>query len=121
MNLLLLFFAIPIAVIIISIALQQLFKCPFLVAGIIFSIFLVITFLIGDLNLLVATIVYTIISFITAIITRYLIENLDTEQDCSCNNRTINSLDDYVDVKTHLSSENNYQEKQRNICKYYRN
>ena len=38
MNILLLFFAIPIAVIIFSIALQKILKCPFIVAGIIFSI-----------------------------------------------------------------------------------
>ena len=37
-NLLLIFFAIPIAVIIVSIALQKIFKCPFLVAAIIFAI-----------------------------------------------------------------------------------
>ena len=68
MNNLLLFFALPIAVIIISIALQKILRNPVLVAGIIFSIFLVVTFIIGDLNFLVATIIYTIISFITAII-----------------------------------------------------
>ena len=69
MNNLLIFFALPLATIIISIALQQLLKNPALVAGIIFSIFLVITFIINDLNFLVATIVYTIISFITAVLT----------------------------------------------------
>ena len=68
MNNLLLFFALPIAVIIISIALQKILRNPVLVAGIIFSIFLVVSFIIGDLNFLVATIIYTIISFITAII-----------------------------------------------------
>ena len=38
--LLLLVFAIPIAIIVISIALQKLLRCPILVAGIIFSILL---------------------------------------------------------------------------------
>ena len=38
-TLLLIFFALPIAVIVISIALQKILKCPVLVAAIIFSIF----------------------------------------------------------------------------------
>lgn len=71
-TLLLIFFAIPIAVIIISIALQKIFRCPFLVASIIFSIFLVVTFVIGNLIFLVATIAYAILAFITAIITNVI-------------------------------------------------
>ena len=81
MNILLLiFFALPIAVIIVSIALQKIFKCPFLVAAIIFAIFLVVTFIVGNLIFLVATIAYTILAFITAIITKIvcrLIRELD--------------------------------------------
>lgn len=69
MNTLLLFFALPIATIIISIALQKILKCPLLVAAIIFAVFLIVTFVIDDLNFLIATIVYTIISFITAFLT----------------------------------------------------
>lgn len=73
MNILLLiFFALPIAVIIVSIALQKILKCPFLVASIIFAIFLVVTFIIGDLIFLVATIVYSIIAFITAVVTKII-------------------------------------------------
>ena len=68
MNTLLLFFALPISVIIISIALQKILRNPLLVAAIIFAIFLIVTFVVGDLNLLIATIVYTIISYITALI-----------------------------------------------------
>lgn len=68
MNNLLIFFALPLATIIISIALQKMLKCPFLVAGIIFATFLVVTFVIGNLTYLIATIVYTIISFITAVL-----------------------------------------------------
>ena len=40
MNGLLIFFAIPFAVIIISIALQKILKCPVLIAAITFAIFL---------------------------------------------------------------------------------
>ncbi len=81
MNTLLIFFALPIAVIIVSIALQKIFKCPFLVAAVIFAIFLVVTFAIGDLILLVATIVYTIIAFITAAIVNFICRIL-RELDC---------------------------------------
>ena len=69
MNILLIFFALPIAVVIISIALQKILKNPLLVAAIIFAIFLIVTFIVDDLNFLVATIAYTILSFITAFIT----------------------------------------------------
>ena len=72
MNILLIFFALPIAVIIISIALQKILKCPALVAAIIFAIFLIVTFIISDLIFLVATIIYTIISFITAYIVFFI-------------------------------------------------
>lgn len=68
MNILLIFFALPIATIIISIAFQKIFKCPILVAAIIFAIFLIVTFVVSNIYFLIATIVYTIISLITAYI-----------------------------------------------------
>ena len=49
MNILLIFFALPIATIIISIALQKILRCPILVAAIIFAIFLPI---LNDVNIL---------------------------------------------------------------------
>lgn len=89
MNALLIFFALPIAVIIFSIALQKLLKCPALVAAIIFAIFLIVTFIVSNLIFLVATIVYAILSYITAVIvcliTR-LLKNRD-KWNCSCNCR----------------------------------
>ena len=93
MNALLIFFALPIAVIIISIALQKIFKCPFLVAGIIFAIFLTVTFVIGNLNFLVATIAYTILAFITAVITNIIcrilreLDRREGEREAGCCNR----------------------------------
>lgn len=95
-TILLIFFALPIAVIIISIALQKIFKCPFLVASIIFAIFLVVTFAIGNLIYLVATIAYTILAFIAAIITNLICriihelnERDDRREICRCqNNKT---------------------------------
>ena len=89
-NILLLFFALPIATIIISIALQKILDNPLLVAAIIFAIFLVVTFIIGDLNLLIATIVYTILSFFTAAIVNYIDEN--REENHNNNNSNNNSI-----------------------------
>ena len=90
MTNLLIFFALPIATIIISIALQKILKCPFLVAAIIFAIFLVVTFIVGNLIFLVATIAYTILAFITAVLTkifcRILRELDDRESNCGFRN-----------------------------------
>ena len=73
MNLLLIFFAIPIATIILSVILQTLICCPFKVAGIAFSIFIVVAFALGGTAaLIVAAIIYTIISFISAVITMFV-------------------------------------------------
>ncbi len=92
MNILLLVFALPIAVITISIALQKILKCPPLVAGIAFSIFLVITVYINDLNLLIATIIYTIISYITAVLVELYYRRREINNcDLSSNVNLINS------------------------------
>ena len=89
-NILLIFFALPIATIIISIALQKILDNPVLVAAIIFAIFLVVTFIIGDLNFLIATIVYTIISFLTAAIINYIDENNENNDNENSNNNNGN-------------------------------
>lgn len=88
MNVLLIFFAIPLAVIILSAILESLINCPFKVAGIFFSIFIVVAFALGGTaELLVASIVYTIISFITAVIIRFIINrrccSRNTDENCN--------------------------------------
>ena len=96
-TLLLIFFALPIAVIVISIALQKILKCPFLVAGIIFAIFLVVTFIIGNLIYLVAAIAYAILAFITAVITKLIcriLKELDERNGrgrCGCSDNRRNN------------------------------
>lgn len=72
MNTLLYFFALPLLVIIISIALQKIFNNPALVAAIIFSIFLVVTVATSNTQYLIATVIYSIISYITAILTNVI-------------------------------------------------
>ena len=86
MNTLLVFFALPLATIIISIALQKILKCLPLVAAIVFAIFLIVTFIINDLNFLIATIVYTIISFLTALLVCVICRFINNENDNNSNN-----------------------------------
>ena len=108
MNILLIFFALPIATIIISIALQKILKCPLLVAAIIFSIFLIVTFVVGNLNFLVAAIIYAIISFITAFLTCLICRFLNTYNSnirrCCCGNNNSNNARRQNDLLTISSS-----------------
>ena len=93
---LLIFFAIPFAVIIYSIALQKILKCPYLVAAITFSTFLIITFALSNLNFLIAGIIYTILSFVTAYITmlvnRYLRQRNNDNDNNNNNNNNNNGI-----------------------------
>ena len=90
MIILLIFFAIPLAVVILSAILESFINCPFKVAGIFFSIFIVLAFAFGGTaELIVAAIVYTLISFITAVIIRYIINrrcNCCENEDNNCRN-----------------------------------
>ncbi len=91
MNILLIFFAIPIATIILSAILETFIRCPFKVAGIFFSIFLVLAFILGGTaELIVAAIIYTILSFITAYIVEVILRNRE-ENNCGCNNNDNNN------------------------------
>lgn len=92
MNILLIFFALPIATIILAAVLEKILDCPIAVAAVFFAIFLVVTFAAFDVNFLIATIVYTILAFITALIVRFIkrcreeeCEECDNDsKGCSC-------------------------------------
>ena len=100
MNTLLIFFAFPIAVIIISAILQKLLNCPLAVAALIFAIFIIVTFAAFDETFLIATLAYTILAFITAIlVSRFCnFNSYNNNNNCLCNNlseilqNNINSL-----------------------------
>lgn len=102
---LLIFFAIPLAVIIFSIALQKILKNPFLVAGIIFSIFLIIVLAFFDTIYLIAVVAYTIISFVTAVLTLLFCRWLANNQICNaiCNSNS-NSNDDLIDINNNINT-----------------
>lgn len=72
MNNLLIFFALPVATIILAIVLQKLINSPLLVAATFFAIFLVVTFAAFDESFLVYAILYALIALVTALIVRFL-------------------------------------------------
>ncbi len=82
-NILLLYFALPIAIIILSIIFETLINCPIKIAGIVFSILLIFTFAVADETFLIFTILYTILAFIVAWITKQWTNN---QNGCGCSN-----------------------------------
>lgn len=68
MDPILLFFVLPLATIVISIALESLLNNPYLVSAIVFSVFLISAFTVTTTDFLIYTIIYTIIALITALI-----------------------------------------------------
>lgn len=69
MNYLLIFFALPVATVILSIVFQKILKNPLLVAATFFAIYLIITFAAFDASFLVYAILYTILAYVTAVLT----------------------------------------------------
>ena len=69
MNNLLLFFALPVATILLAIVFQKILCSPILVAITFFAAYLIVTFAVFDETFLIFAIVYTIIAYITAAIT----------------------------------------------------
>ena len=109
MNILLIFFAFPIAIIIFSIVLQRLLHSPLTVSAIFFAVFVVITFAFFDQNFLIATLAYTILSYITAVFISFLCNqnqnngsgnnNNNNNDNGSCNTTTEkNTIDDEDNV-----------------------
>jgi predicted membrane protein len=84
MNALLIFFALPLATIILSVVLQKLIKNPILVAAIFFAIYLVVAFALFDATFLIAVIIYTLLAYITALIVRtigIIANNINNDED----------------------------------------
>ena len=99
MNTLLLFFALPIATIILAIVLERILKCPVLVAATFFAIYLILAFSIFDVSFLVFAIVYTILSFLAAYLAELFYRRCNEKRcgiccycKCNQNNNTMNTL-----------------------------
>ena len=106
MNFLLLLFALPIATIIIASVLETVLRNPIAVAALAFAIYLIVAFAAFDATFLIYVILYTILAFIAAVITRAIINLINNDDDdddiiehgcnnsenntnvgCGCNNR----------------------------------
>lgn len=76
MNNLLLFFAFPIATIILSIVVQKLLRNTILTTLTFFAIYLVLTFSMFDINFLIFAIAYTILACVSALVTEFIIKKI---------------------------------------------
>lgn len=123
--LLLLVFAIPIAIIVISIALQKLLKCPILVTGVIFSILFIIAIIISNINYVILVMIYTILSYLTAWLTCVIEKILKRHpQICKCkDNSEINEENNtnVVTINGTLNNTNsNNKQRTGTFCGCYR-
>lgn len=102
MNNLLLFFAFPVATIILAIVLQKILKNPLLVAATFFAIYLIVAFSAFDASFLVYAIAYTILAYITAILVKTIcnIVNMLANQ----NNCTYRVTERPITISTNVSS-----------------
>ena len=88
----LLFFILPFATILLSIVLQKLLKSPILVAITFFAIYLILTYTVFGTSFLIFAIVYSILAYITAAITRLICTIIRRLRECNCDGRWINWL-----------------------------
>ena len=101
MNVLLVLFALPVATIIISSVFVKLLKSPIAVSAITFAIYLIVTFAVFDATFLIATIIYTVLSFVSASITKIIIRYLKQQNNNDENNeneRCMNGLNTIVNT-----------------------
>lgn len=91
MNTLLLFFALPVATIILAIVLEKILRCPILTAATFFAIYLIVAFAVFDASFLVYAIAYTILAYITAVIAEFLFCKI-RRGDCHCNGNHENNI-----------------------------
>lgn len=86
MNILLIFFALPIATIILAIVIEKILRCPILTALTFFAIYLIVAFAAFDASFLIFVIAYTIIAYITAWIAELFFNRC--RRTCPCKERT---------------------------------
>ena len=111
MNILLLiFFALPVATIILSVVLETFIHCSIKVAAIFFAIYLVIAFVVGNELFLIAVIAYTILAFISAYITKLICQREHT----SCH-FPYQATNDLVTTSNYNNSLYGYQERYGDI------
>ena len=111
MNILLLFFALPISTILLSIVLQKVLKCPALVAITFFAIFLIVAFAAFNSSFLIFVILYTILAYITAVLTRLICNIIERIRSCNnrenCNNNVCNNITTCNNTNENNNTSNN--------------
>ena len=105
MNTLLLFFALPVATVILAIVLQKILNNPLLVAATFFAIYLVVAFTAFETSFLVYAIIYTILAYITAILVNTICRLLNAL--ANQNNCTYRVTERPITISTNLSSDGN--------------
>ena len=124
---LLLYVALPIATIILAVVFQKIIRCPILVAATAFAIYLIVTFAAFDASFLIFAIVYTILAYLAAAITRFICnfigrngffkninaENINTNT-LSANNIELNDDDDENNSGCGCNCNNRYYQRRRN-------
>ena len=102
---LLLFFALPLATIILAAIFETFINCPLKVAGIAFSIYLIVAFALGGtVEFIVAAIVYTILALITALIVKLI---QDRNSSCCCQDDECNGNNCGNNCNCNNNNENN--------------
>ncbi len=91
MNILLIFFALPIATIILAIVIEKILRCPILTALTFFAIYLIVAFTAFDASFLIYVIAYTIIAYIIAWITELFFCRCRRTCQCRENNNNNNN------------------------------
>ena len=117
MNILLLFFALPVATIILAVVLQRLLKSPILVALTFFAIYLIVTFAAFDETFLVFAIVYTILAFIAAVIAKFITRIIRCQR-CCINNNDGNDNNNNDTESDNDNNDNNSDEDNTNCCTF---
>ena len=86
MNTVLLFFALPVATIIIAAVFQKcICHSPCAIAAFLFAIYLILTYAVFGTDFLIFALVYALLAYVSALITRF-IQNLDLTSDDNSGN-----------------------------------
>lgn len=105
MDNLLIFFALPVATILLAIVFQKILRNPILVGILAFAIYLIVTYTAFDSDFLIFAIAYTLLAYLTAVLTSLICRILrrvlginscnneddenNCESNCGCSNRSI--------------------------------
>lgn len=119
MNILLLAFALPVATILLAIVLQKILKCPLLVAATFFAVLLIITFAVLDTSFLVFAIIYTILAYVTAVLTRLVCRIINQINPNTTRNDSVVILTNSNNIVN--SNGNNSARVGRNCCNCFYN